>query len=872
MRIFFLLLLIPLFSLSQTTELSLSKYNWQFRKKGDKEWLTASIPGTVHTDLLANKLIADPYYGDNEKQLQWIENEDWEYKTYFDVSKQELNQQHIELQFEGLDTYANVFLNDSLILVADNMFRSWNVDVKKILKVGDNYLKIVFQSAVKRGKKEATKLNYTLPGDEKVFARKAQYQYGWDWGPRFVTCGIYKDIKLKYWNNARIVDVKYALNKLTDSIAELELVCEIKCEVSGKYIVSVTENWKEELGSKFENYKNLQPVNIKKGEEFIIFKYQIKNPKRWWTNGLGAQVLYPFTISLSSENETLDNKVLSIGLRTLELVQEKDSIGKSFYFKLNGVPVFMKGANYIPPDNFLPRVTKSDYEKIVQNAADANMNMLRVWGGGVYADDDFYNACDQKGILVWQDFMFACAMYPADETFVNTLVYELRDQIARLEKHTCLALWCGNNEVDEGWKNWGWQKQYHYSATDSTKIWNDYTNLFDTIIPDMVNSFCPANNELERSCFYIPSSPSIGWGHKESLQQGDAHYWGVWWGMEPFEIYKTKVGRFMSEYGFQGMPSIECFKNMGAIQRPSDRLNFDDSITRYYKMYDTIILNAHQKHPTGYKTINTYMERDFKVPKDFENYVYVSQLLQAEGMKTAIEAHRRAKPYCMGTLYWQLNDCWPVTSWSSIDYYGNWKASHYQAKRSYENIIVSINEEDDKLKINIVNDELKKQEGTVEMKLIDFKGNILWNKSIEVLIKSNSSSVYFSIDKNEFSKFDLKQIVLSASLKLNDERKISSEYYFVKPKDLLLEKPEINLTYVKDSTYQITTNVFAKDVFISSQSEYGRWSDNYFDLLPNEKKLIYLHRNNGSDLSSPSVLSPRLKSAINIKSLYDINK
>ena len=863
MRIFFLLLLIPLFSLSQTTEISLSKYNWQFRKKGDKEWLSATIPGTVHTDLLTNKLIADPYYGDNEKQSQWIENEDWEYKTYFDISKQELNQQNIELQFEGLDTYAKVFFNDSLILVADNMFRSWNIDVKQILKVGDNYLKIVFQSAVKRGKKEASKLNYTLPGDEKVFTRKAQYQYGWDWGPRFVTCGIYKDIKMKFWNEAKIESVKFVQRKLTDSIAELEFQCEIMSDVEGDYILN---NNRYLPGFSDFGVVNSTAISLKKGINNFTVKHSIINPQRWWSNGLGKPHLYSFAIELKDkEYELIDSKYLNVGLRTLELVQEKDSIGKSFYFKLNGVPVFMKGANYIPPDNFLPRVTKSDYEKIVQNAADANMNMLRVWGGGMYADDTFYNACDQKGILVWQDFMFACAMYPGDERFVNNVSEEIKEQVIRLRNHASIALWCGNNEIDEGWKNWGWQQQYHYSATDSSKIWNDYVNLFQKAIPSIVSKY---NAEH----LYWQSSPSNGWGHKESLQQGDAHYWGVWWGMEPFEIYKEKVGRFMSEYGFQGMPSIECFKNMGAIQRPSDRLNFDDSITRYYKMYDTIILNAHQKHPTGYKTINTYMERDYKVPKDFENYVYVSQLLQAEGMKTAIEAHRRAKPYCMGSLYWQLNDCWPVTSWSSIDYYGNWKASHYQAKRSYENIIVSINEEDDKLKINIVNDELKNEEGTLEMKLMDLKGNILWNKTMEVLIKSNSSSVYFSIDKNEFSKFDLKQIVLSASLKLNDKRKISSEYYFVKLKDLLLEKPEINLTYVKDSTYQITTNVFAKDVFISSQSEYGRWSDNYFDLLPNEKKLIYLHRNNGSDLSSPSVLSPGLKLAINIKSLYDINK
>ncbi len=306
MRIFFLLLLIPLFSLSQTTEISLSKYNWQFRKKGDKEWLSATIPGTVHTDLLTNKLIADPYYGDNEKQSQWIENEDWEYKTYFDISKQELNQQHVELQFEGLDTYAKVFFNDSLILVADNMFRSWNIDVKQILKVGDNYLKIVFQSAVKRGKKEASKLNYTLPGDEKVFTRKAQYQYGWDWGPRFVTCGIYKDIKLKFWNNAIIESVKFIQKKLTDSFAELEFQCEIKSDVDSEFALKAIRYLPEQgnelaIASSLAISSSKEIIHLKKGINYCSVKHSIKYPQRWWSNGLGKPFLYSFAIELKDK-------------------------------------------------------------------------------------------------------------------------------------------------------------------------------------------------------------------------------------------------------------------------------------------------------------------------------------------------------------------------------------------------------------------------------------------------------------------------------------------------------------------------------------------------------------------------------------------
>ena len=420
-----LFFLIPLVIWAQNSERNLSIETWIFRKKADANWLPAKVPGTVHTDLFQNKIIPDPFLGSNEKQLQWIENEDWEYQTSFSVSKKEVNNEHCILEFQGLDTYAEVYLNGNKILDANNMFRTWKVAVKKQLKIGKNELRIIFASAVEKGKGEAKKLPYVLPGDEKIFTRKAQYQYGWDWGPRFVTAGIWKDVQLHFWNSATISNVKYNQKKLTNEMAELEFIVFITSTKSAKFQLKINDK--------------MEMVHLQKGINKRTLSYVIKNPRRWWTNGLGDAYLYPFEIDLFQNKISLAYSKLNIGLRTIELVQEKDAIGKSFYFKLNGVPVFMKGANYIPPDIFLPRANDSVYKSIIKNAVAANMNMLRVWGGGVYAADAFYDECDKNGILVWQDFMFACAMYPGDAAFLDNVKNEVIDNVIRLQNHACIV-------------------------------------------------------------------------------------------------------------------------------------------------------------------------------------------------------------------------------------------------------------------------------------------------------------------------------------------------------------------------------------------------------------------------------------------------
>lgn len=795
---------------------SMNNNTWTLNQSGKKKTYNATVPGTVHTDLMKNGVIPDPFFGDNEEKVKWIENETWEYQTTFVLTAGELAFKIIDLRFEGLDTYADVLLNGKNILSANNMFRIWDIPVKSHLKPGKNHLKIVFRPAKSEGSKIAASLPYKMPEGERIFTRKAQYHYGWDWGPKLLTAGIWQDVTLRFRNDAVITHVSYVQEELTDQLARLAFKCTLDVPNDGDYSISIND--------KDHN------IQLKTGENTISLPYDIQNPKKWWTNGLGNPHLYPFKISLKKSQKSIDTRSMNIGLRTIELVQEKDKAGTSFYIKLNGIPVFMKGANYIPPHSFLPSAGDNIYKELIKNTVEGNMNMLRVWGGGVYADDVFYDECDKHGILVWQDFMFACAMYPGDTEFLNNVRLEVIDNVRRLENHACIALWCGNNEVDEAWHNWGWQKQFNYSEKDSAKIWHDYQKLFHELIPNTLTEMLPSHKNI-----YWPSSPSIGWGRKESMTQGDSHYWGVWWGMQPFDVYKEKTGRFMSEYGFQGMPPVSSFRKF----IPINQLNLNSPSVK-----------SHQKHPTGYQTIQTYMERDYKISTKFEDYIYVSQILQAEGMKVAIEAHRRSMPNCMGSLYWQLNDCWPVTSWSSVDYYGMWKAFHYQAKRSFEPLLLSFNKENKHINLYMVNDLLNASTGTLNIQLIDFNGNTLWSDTRNVNVKTNTSEVIYSTAEDVFLKFDSTQTVLVADFIASGQTVQSASYLFAKPKNLNLYKPAIKVKNVSRDAIEISSDKFVKDLYLISDSVH--FSDNFFDLLPGRIKKVKLSQQ-ASDITFKSV-------------------
>jgi beta-mannosidase len=803
--IFFAFFFIQNIISAQFSERSLASEKWQFKNSKENNWLPAKVPGTVHLDLMDNKLIPDPFKDDNEKKVQWVENEDWDYQTNFNISSKELENQHIDLVFNGLDTFSEIYLNGKLLAKTDNMFRKWNIQVKQYLKPGDNLLQVKFKSAVNKGKELAEKVPFTMPESPRSFVRKAQYQFGWDWGPRLVTAGIWKDLQLNFWNNAKLENVKVEQKNLTKQKADLLIQTEVSAENEGRYTILI-------------NHQS-QDFSLKKGKNKIEIPFKIENPRLWQPNGWGEPNLYTLKISLQKNSKIISDKEVRIGLRTVELVQQKDGKGKSFYFKVNGNPLYIKGSNWIPGDSFSPRITKEKYQKLIKDSKEANMNMLRIWGGGIYEDDEFYKACDENGILIWQDFMFAGSFYPSDEAFLNNVKEEVKDQINRLQNRPSIALWCGNNEIDEAIVNWGYQKQFKYSKEDSLQVWKDYKKVFHELIPNTLKENLTADKNI-----YWPSSPSIGWGHKESLTEGDSHYWGVWWGEQPFEIYNEKVGRFMSEYGFQGMPALETTKAMFSGKA---ELNLQNST-----------IKAHEKHARGWEIIDEYMKRDYKIPADFIQYNYVSQLLQARGMQIAIEAHRRSKPYNMGTLYWQLNDCWPVVSWSSIDYLGNWKALHYEAKRSFENLLISVAETDRSYDVYFINDLLTDFKIGSGAELIDFNGKKLWSMEATGNLKAGSSEKQFEIKKSDLTKFDLSRAVLKVYFK-NDSVKKEKLFYFAKPKDLKLSKPTLRIKKFSLTEIEISTDVLAKDVYLIGDTHF---SDNFFDLLPGTSKIITLSK------------------------------
>ncbi len=824
---------IPILLVSQAAvkEISIDQ-NWKFRQVSTETWHPATVPGCVHTDLLNNRLIQDPFYRTNEKTLQWIDKKDWEYESAFVIDDEMLKFSQLELYFKGLDTYAEVRLNGTLILTADNMFREWLADVKPYLKKGENKIHILFRSPIQIGLQKLEALGFPLPavndqsengelGDKKVsvFTRKAGYHYGWDWGPRFVTSGIWRPILLRGWDDARITHVQVIQEQLTDEMAKMKAIAMVKVDVPGEYSVSMAI----QDGNPSEPQKK---VLLSKGIHSVELSFTIAQPKRWWSHGLGEPFLYQIQTSLAREKILLDQYTVSTGLRTIRIVQEPDDAGKSFYVELNGVPVFMKGANYIPGDNFLNRITPEEYQKIIALAVDANMNMLRVWGGGIYEDDFFYDLCDRNGILIWQDFMFGCSMYPGDEAFLENVRLEAEDNVRRLRNHPCIALWCGNNEIDVAWSQfdekggWGWKQQYNTKQRE--EIWKAYDRIFHKILPEVIRE-----NDPDR--FSWPSSPMAGEGKHAGYetQSGDIHYWGVWHGLHRFEDFRKYVGRFMSEYGFQSFPE---FKSVKSYTVPSD---WD---------IESEVMAAHQRSGIGNLRIKQYMDWYYKIPSDFESFLYVGQVLQAEAIKSAIETHRRRMPHNMGTLYWQLNDCWPVASWSGTDYYRRWKAMHYFVRNAFSEVLVSPVIEGKNVEIHVVSDRLQPIEAGMEMKLMDFEGNVLKEVFKNVRIPANSSGKFYSEELNSFLKGNpADEVFVYVKVLENSGLLSENTLFFESPKDLRLPKPnvvpELRAT-VGGVLITLKTDVFAKNIFLETEGE-AFFSDNYFDLLPGLSLTIF---------------------------------
>jgi len=783
-------------------------HGWNLQRMDDTLTVAATVPGTVHTDLWHAGRIPNPLAGCNEAQLQWIGEASWKYSTNVEITTEQINNQNIELVFEGIDTKSEIRLNGELLGSTNNMFRQYRFSVAKQLKVGTNKLEVIVAAC--DAAQELQKQPVTLPGGEWAGVRKSAYHFGWDWGPKFVTAGIWKPVYIESWDKVLLTNLHITTLSWDDLKANLTATVSINSDRKQRTSVAITVNGNE---------VTTLSANLLLGKNRLTIPFSIDKPQLWWSNGLGEQPLYTIAATAKVKKSTTTGTT-TYGIRTVELVQEPDSAGKSFLFKVNGSPVFMKGANIIPRHSFLPEANDTNLRRLITDAADAGMNMLRVWGGGAYEEDLFYHLCDSLGILVWQDFMFAGSMYPSDSAFLNNVKEEATQQVQRLSNHPCLALWCGNNEVSEAWHSWGWQKQYKISGSDSVKIWQGYRSLFENLLPSVVA-------KEDSTGIYWPASPLNGWGRKQSMTEGDAHYWGVWWGMEPFEVYRQKVPRFMSEYGFQGFPYPETVKQFSSNENTPP---------------DSAELKCHQKHPVGYQTISEYMKREGLNPRSLKEEIYMSQLLQAKGMGMAMEAHRRAKPYCMGSLFWQMNDCWPVVSWSAIDFYGNPKAVYYTAKHAFADVLVSPVEKDGEMKVWVVSDRSSSFDATLTAKLMTFFGESLAEEVMLLRIDANSST---QLDFTEIASAikrinPLKHFVVF-ELKDATGKQYRAIHYIATLGKLSIPttEPVLEIEEINGRKYlTIFSGIMIKNLFVWFPGIDARLNDNFVDVIPGEPLTI----------------------------------
>lgn len=797
---------------------------WKFRQARLTNWYPATVPGVVHTDLLQNKIIEDPFFRLNERGLQWIDKEDWVYETCFTLAADMMRKENMELVFEGLDTYADVYLNDECILKADNMFRCWSIPVRQYIREENNILKVYFHSPVKIDVPKWDALPYQYPASNdqsengglfnkkiSIFARKAGYHYGWDWGPRLVTSGIWRPVYIRAWSDLRINDVFIEQKEVGAGRAVIAGHVELDADKDmNGVLVTITD---EVTGRVLGEWQ----ADLKRGTNRVTVDFVLHKPKLWWSNGLGEPFLYRFRTDIIAGGELLDSKTERVGIRSLKVVHQPDKDGHTFYIELNGHPVFAKGANYIPSDNFLPRVTPENYKRTILDAAGVNMNMLRVWGGGIYENDVFYDLCDEHGIMIWQDFMFACSMYPAEGALLDNIHQEAVDNVKRLRNHACIALWCGNNECQDAWLGWGWKREIERQNKEyADKIWAQYRQQYHVTLPGVVREYAPGT-------FYWPSSPFAFEGEMSGTTDGDRHYWSVWHGKAPISDYDSEKSRFFSEYGFQSFPEFESVKRYAPYPEDWD--------------IRSEVMMSHQRggdHANG--LIETYLLNEYKKPRDFRAFLYMNHVLQGDAIKTAIESHRRQMPYNMGTLFWQHNDCWPVASWASRDYYGRWKAQHYYVRKAYDDILISSVVEGDDLKVYAVSDRLENTSGQLQLQVCQFDGTVVhhWGKSVG--ISGNDSRVCFSAPLAKLLEgADRGTVYVRVDYTDKSGRVYHNNYCLGKQKDM--DYPKVDLqteVHSIEGGYEVmvSSDKFARAVCLSVADNESVYSDNYFDVQP----------------------------------------
>jgi beta-mannosidase len=824
---------------------------WEFRQSVigpasvPAEWRPAMVPGVVHTDLLRNRLIPDPFFRDNEEKLQWIENADWEYRTKFTATPEMRSREHVEMVFEGLDTLAEVYVNESLVLKADNMFREWRVDVTPLLKAGENEVRVVFRCAITGAAEVAAadkwrQITQPLP-PEKSYIRKAAYEYGWDWGPRFVTCGIWRPARIEAWGKARISNVYIRQRDVTKPVARVSVEVEITSSVEEKAEITIESSH----GGK--TAKITESAELHKGLNQITVPLEIARPELWYPAGYGEHPLYDFHVGVKMGGAAEDARVARAGLRSVVLRRETDQWGRSFEFVINGIPIFAKGADVIPFDSFPTRVTTEQYRKVLQGAVDANMNMIRHWGGGYYETGEFYDICDELGLMVWQDFMFGNDWQPGTYDFKLNVEKEVEDQLRRLRNHPSIVLWCGNNETETSWQ-WARTSDVvkNLSPDVQRHMWQDYLTLFSGVIASTVQRLNP---EVP----YWPSSSSADYEDvTDKYQSGDEHNWNVWHGMAPLRDYEKSFPRFMTEFGFQSFPEMRTIE---AFTQADDRTGIT-----------TPVMLAHQKNPAGNQKIHEYMLRDYPEPKDFASFLYVSQVLQAEAIKIGAEHLRRIRPRSMGSLYWQLNDCWPVASWSSIDYYGRWKALHYYARRFYNDVLVLPREDNGAVEVYGVSDRTTAVEATLRLRLMTMDGTVLKDTTRQITLEPLASKLFMQLPREEYLGAvgtEVSKVFAVAELMAQGKTLSRNLLFFVPTRDVVLPQAKIVAELHKRGDYyvlRVSSERLARDVYIHTGDVEAAVSDNYFDLLPGTPVEIEIRTAAGEEA---------LKAALQVSSLVD---
>jgi beta-mannosidase len=823
----------------------LSSAAWQFRDATHRSrWRSATVPGCVHTDLRRHQLIPDPFWGMNEEALHWIEDHDWEYRTTFTIPAALLDEEAVELVADGLDTVATVTLNGQRVAATENMFTGYRWNVKPLLRRGRNELVIHFASAMSYIRTHRTghqPKEFNDPVGRCTVIRKQQCQFGWDWGPRLVTAGIWRDIRLEAWTGNRLRSVVVRQRHEADGSvtisaepelarADPDIVCDLTLSLGGAEVARVDNS------------------------SVSTLKCRIENPALWWPHGHGAQPLYTITVQVRAvDGRPIGRWSRRIGLRTIALDRPTDQWGESFQFVVNGRPLFAKGANWIPAHSFVTTLTRDDYRRDLQAATEANMNMVRVWGGGIYESEDFYDLCDELGLLVWQDFMFACSLYPGDDAFLASCREEADYQVRRLRHRASLALWCGNNEI------------FALNTTElrqNAPLLRDYEALFHRVLPEIVAAADPATP-------YWPSSPWRGEtdaGHPTGEKQGDTHYWDVWHARHPVKDYEKHAFRFVSEFGMQSYSSPAT----NATFCPPDDTN----------VFGPVMEN-HQKNRAGNQIILDYVSRRYRFPKSQDDLIYLSQLNQAYCMQVGVEHYRRLMPRCMGALYWQLNDCWPVASWSSIEFTGRWKALHYVARRFFAPALVTVHVPGDETAIignyrrSTVNeahlytvyDSPESAKGLLRWDFVHLDGRVLASGRQRVELRYGESVRQKTLSlAGILTKYDRDHFYLRVVLEIGGQRVSEETTFFTAPRFLALPKgkPRVTVKMLGKKRAQLTftSRVLLHRFAFDLTGIAHRASDNYLELYPDEAKVVVV------DLEQPAT-SAQLKASLTYRSLVD---